>query len=330
VEAFVDRRNDEPRIYAPEPEEIDPSITMQDLTPDCWAPDFPDLPNLVLQDFHAEQDYLVEVWIEKSTQNDWLVPLCKQRGVNLVVGIGELSEVACRLLVERVRDYSKPARVLYISDFDPGGRSMPVAVARKVEAYRYKWDLDDLDITLRPIILTEDQCLDYDLPRIPIKETERRKDKFEERFGAGATELDAMEALFPGKMREVVNQEIDRYIDATLDNRVRAARLRIQYRLSQIEEEVVEKHSEEIEELQSEHADIASQYDDWEESAEETWEKISEEIALLKPEVSEDDIPVAEPDGDPDQPPLFDSKRDYLTQIDHYHAWQRRFGGGDE
>ena len=91
-----------------------------------------------------------------------------------------------------------------------------------------------------------------------------------------------------------------------------------------IEEEVVEKYSEEIEELQSEHAKIAGQFDDWEERAEETWEKIYDEIAPLKPEVSEDDIPVAEPDGDPAEPPLFDSKRDYFSQLDHYHHWQRR------
>jgi hypothetical protein len=200
---------------------------------------------------------------------------------------------------------------------------MPVAVARKIEAYCYKWDLG-ADITLRPVILTEDQCFEHRLPRTPIKESERRKTKFEERFGAGATELDAMEALFPGTMREVVNQEIDRYLDSTLDGRVATARLRIQDRLAQIENAVVENHSEEIEELRSDYAEIEELFEDWDRHAEETWNKIYDDMAPLAPEVSEDDLPVAEPGGDPDEPPLFDSKRDYFTQIDHYHQWQRR------
>ncbi len=323
VEAFVDRRNDEPRIFAPDAVEVDLSVEMENASPDIWAPDFPDLPSLNLSGFHAEQDYLVEVWIEKSTQNDWLAPLCQQRGVNLVVGVGELSEVACRLLVERAREIQKSTRVLYISDFDPSGRSMPVAVARKIEAYCYKWDLG-ADITLRPIILTEEQCFEHRLPRIPIKESDRRKPKFEKRFGAGATELDAMEALFPGKMREVVNQEIDRYLDPTLDNRVSTARLRFQDRLAQIEGVVIEGHSEAIEELKSDYAEIEELFEDWEQRAEETWNVIHDELAPLAPEVSEEDIPTAEPGGDPEEPPLFDSKRDYFTQIDHYHDWQRR------
>ncbi len=34
--------------------------------------------------------------------------------------------------------------------------------------------------------------------------------------------------------------------------------------------------------------------------------------------------PKARPANEPDGFVLFDSKRDYLTQIDHYHEWQRR------
>ena len=62
-------------------------------------------------------------------------------------------------------------------------------------------------------LLTEDQCRRYRLPRTPIKETERRKSRFEQRFGVGATELDALEALHPGEMRQIVDTEISRYID---------------------------------------------------------------------------------------------------------------------
>ena len=166
---LVDRRNDEPRIFTPPLLEGEPSISLDHTYAYVagYVEDFPDLPSLNAANFEAEQDYIVEVWIEKSTLNDWLVPLCQDRKVNLVVGVGELSEVACRLLVDRVQETGKPARILYISDFDPAGRSMPLAVARKIEFHTYK-AVPEAHITLQPIVLTEDQCLQYRLPRTPI------------------------------------------------------------------------------------------------------------------------------------------------------------------
>ena len=76
---------------------------------------------------------------------------------------------------------------------------MPKAVARKVEFTIAKFDLN-VDLQLIPLALTPDQCRTYNLPRTPIKDTERRKDKFEQTFGVGATELDALEALHPGRI----------------------------------------------------------------------------------------------------------------------------------
>jgi hypothetical protein len=58
---------------------------------------------------------------------------------------------------------------------------MPVAVARKIEFELYRRELLDLDIQVRPIVLTHEQCVEYQLPRIPLKETERRAEAFETR-----------------------------------------------------------------------------------------------------------------------------------------------------
>jgi hypothetical protein len=33
------------------------------------------------------------VWVEKSTQNDWLLPLARAERVTLVTGVGELSVI---------------------------------------------------------------------------------------------------------------------------------------------------------------------------------------------------------------------------------------------
>ena len=47
---------------------------------------------------------------------------------------------------------------------------MPVAVARKIEFFLRDNELDELDIQVRPIVLTKQQCEEYELPRTPIKD----------------------------------------------------------------------------------------------------------------------------------------------------------------
>ena len=249
-------------------------------------------------------------------------------GVNLVVGAGELSEVACRMLVERVEQTGKPARILYISDFDPGGLSMPVAVARKVEFHLRNRDID-ADITLRPIVLTEEQCVQYRLPRTPIKEEERRKGGFENRFGHGATELDALEALHSGIMRGIVNAEINRYLDTTLADRTRVAKARLQDHLSEIANEVHERHQAALFDLQGEYEHLASQAEDWEGRAGELWSEISDELESSRPDLKDFPKPEPRPANEPASV-LFDSSRDYLTQLDSYRDWQGRNSAEDQ
>ncbi len=325
LDALVDRRNDEPMIFTSSARASAPRVVIQDQEPDAvgYLSDTPDLPDYLIEGFEPEQDYLVEVWIEKSTQNDWLVPLCERRGVNLVVGIGELSEIRSRHLAQRVNDTEKRARIIYISDFDPAGRSMPVSVARKVEFYIHKFGLD-VDVTLNPLILTEEQCQHYKLPRTPIKEDEKRKDKFEEKFGAGATELDALEALHPGVMAKLLEAEIDRYLDPTLEERVSEVRWNLRHRLREIQAAVAEPHQDEIDELTSDYEEIVASLEAWERSAEDLWSTITEELEEAQPDLAEFEKPKARPANEPDGFVLFDSKRDYLTQLDRYHEWQRR------
>jgi len=108
---------------------------------------------------------------------------------------------------------------VYVSDFDPAGRSMPVAAARKIEHFVRRGMADGrglVDIALQPLILTPEQCVAYRLPRVPIKESERRAARFEHRFGEGATELDALEALHPGAIRDILQREIARFFDRAL------------------------------------------------------------------------------------------------------------------
>ncbi len=83
---------------------------------------------------HILQPYHVEVWCEKTTMDNILVPLCRNGGVNYISGAGYQSITAMiSLLHERVGRIRKPCRVLYISDYDDAGENMPRQMARQMQ-----------------------------------------------------------------------------------------------------------------------------------------------------------------------------------------------------
>jgi len=323
---FVDRKNPDPIIHAKFREwRTDPHISVEHLDgfDDSlyYLPDQPRLPVLSLEGFIAEQRYLVELWIEKTTAHDVLEPLARRYGLNLVAFSGEGSETACRTAIQRANQARRPLRILYLSDFDPGGRSMPVAVARKIEYWRYATDAN-LDATVDPIVLLPEQVEHYGLPRIPIKETERRAGKFEQAFGEGVVELDALEALHPGELHRIVEQAVLKYIDPDLKDREGAEAESIEADLREIEERVYDEFTEEIAEVGERYTAIQQSLKDLQNESTELWSRISARLEAEAPHVTADDIPKA-PEAD-QEAPLFDSKRDYLAQLEWYHRWQRR------
>ncbi len=282
--------------------------------------DFPELPALEFAGATYGSPVLVEIWAEKTTMNDVLVPLARRYGANLITGTGEMSETSTRLFLDRVRAAGTPARILYVSDFDPAGRSMPVAVARKIEFALFQSD-EALDVTLDPLVLTEDQCRQWNLPRTPIKDSERRGAKFEGRFGAGATELDALEALRPGELARIVAAGIERYIDPDHARRFNAALEEHRHRLTEISATVQDHHAEEIDALRADYDRLVRDFGEWRDRAEAVFDGIEEHLQHVVAPEFEPPTPAPRP---PAPAPLFDSGRSYLDQIEHYRQWQRR------
>lgn len=328
--ALADHRNDPPIIFAENGGTAAPRVDVYGIQSAGLGFDIPErevsAPFLSHSSLNVAQPYLMELWIEKSTQNDILVPLASRWGVNLVAGTGEPSEVLARQVVDRAVTDGRPMRLLYVSDFDPGGRSMPVALARKVEFWIRESDLD-LDIVIDPIVLTPEQCARYRLPRTPLKETERRAGRFEDRFGEGATELDALEALHPGELRRIVENELFRYIDPTLTGRVREAEWAFNKKVTAVREEVLARYD--ISDFKTRYADIVKQFREEVEAlndeTRELWPVIAKDLSDSAPRFEEGDMPKPRPASPPDAP-LFDSRRDYVNQIDHYRAWQGKGG----
>ena len=317
----IDRRSDEPVInLSTEDVELPAGIESAGGLHDYVPPNF-EVPHLNVDPPLVPQRYHIEIWNEKSTMNDILLPLCERYGINYVHGVGEMSLTRCVELVDRARASGRPVRIIYISDFDPGGVSMPVAVARKVE-WVVRKEGYDLDIQVRPIVLTPEQCIEYHLPPTPIKEGEKRAAAFMERFGVeGATELDALEALHPGELERILVEEIERYYDDTLDERIDDVVGEVQAELDDVNAEVKQQHAKAIKTLEIERKKVLTAISVFEKKAKPVLRKIEQDLEANAPDINNFDWPEAA-EGDEDDDPMFDSTRDYVEQIDRYKEHQ--------
>jgi|SRR5450755_1028792 len=340
---IIDRRNPPPTIYLTDEGESPPEIdtragyvaTMSGDDLSYYAPEL-SLPSMSVTEPMVAQPYHLEIWCEKSTMNDILMPLGSEYGNNIITGVGEMSTTACEALIDRADASDRPVRILYVSDFDPAGLSMPVAVARKIEFYARKSGLE-FDIQIRDVVLTHEQCIQYRLPRTPLKKTERRGGgKFEARFGEGATELDALEAIHPGVLREVLLTEIERYYDGDLADNIQEVVSEVEDDLDRIESEIVARHADDIEALAKEREALndegakeiervrqfmAPKEAAYVQRAQQVLTAIVAELQAEVPDVDDYDWPEAA-GGDEDPDPMYDSTRSFMDQIDRYREHQ--------
>jgi len=326
--AFNDRRTPEVMIYAKDERVGEPEVKVFGTIyrSQVQLPDFPSVPGYSIDNYQGVQPYHLEVWCEKSTMNDVLAPLCKAYGANLQTGAGEMSITATLALVRRLQQANKPARILYVSDFDPAGQSMPVAVSRKVEYFVRTLGLD-LDIRIFPVVLTLEQVQYYELPRTPIKESERRREGFEQRHGQGAVELDALEALYPGTLQEILAREMGVYYDTTLEERVNEQWQVLDDVLEAQRRAVLDAYGYDLGALRREYEAIRSDFEGrmsgYTERLRVLWQAIKNDLSQAIPDLSA--FPLPEPDlSDELGEGLYDSARDYLTQIEAYKQFQGR------
>ena len=326
MDSFDDRRNDEPISYVPEVGE-DPTIYVRDLllSFDTRLPTFPELPGYRISEYKTAQRYHTEIWCEKTSVNDVLLPLAQEFGAVLQTGAGEFSISLVRLLAKRLQASGKPARIFYISDYDPAGQSMPVAVARKLEFFIRSEHLD-IYARLFPLVLSREQVQRFALPRTPIKPTERRREAFEKRHGEGAVELDALEALVPGELERIVRAALSTYYDSDLDRRAAEQRAEMEQILAGLQERVLRRHAENIAEVRSEleqiRADLGPRMQAYASHLENVWHGISEDLnRALERDFGQYGLTqarIAEEFG----PGLYESQRDYLSQISAYKQFQ--------
>ncbi len=286
----------EPRLYVPDPAYLDASVLVRAPEVDGYQPTAVDEP------------YRVAVVAEKSTVDDVLSPLCARLGVDYISGTGYLSHTRIRQLV--LAD-PRPLRVVYISDHDKAGLTMPVQFARRMEllAWQDPDGVGAVDVALDPLVLTVEQIDHYGLPRSPDK---------------GATELDALKSLHPGELARIVRGAVAEWRDPDHQGRLWEARAEAVRLVNEAWEpywERVRLERQRVDELLAEAADAYA-----ERVREITAGEAMAELRRLVDQAADDLRAVELPErpepqvADPADGWLYRSDRDYLVQLDAYRG----------
>ena len=245
--------------------------------------------------------YHLEVWVEKASMNEILTPTVTQYGAVLQPLVGESSLERVTGAIQRIMAIGKPTRIFYISDFDPSGKQMPVSVSRKLEFYAR--DLD-LDIRLNPLALTDEQVSQFQLPGIPTKASDSRAASFVQQYGDRATELDALEALYPGELASILDAALSPYVDGDILEQVETINADLRQRFSGI----LDRRQDVIDEIVTQLNTLATELHDDDEAQ-----------ALM------DDVEYPYPDHEVDEDGdwwLLDTLREYDDQKEAYDIYK--------
>ena len=216
-EAITDERNDPPIIHgAAQPEEPWPyiGVGIHVEIPDASRIE----PRVGVAHFEARQPYHMVIFGEKSSLADVLLPIAIRHHADLYLPTGEISDTLLYKMAKDGADDGRPMRVFSVSDFDPAGHQMPISISRKLQALS-NLEFHDLDFEVRTVALKADQVRDLGLPSTPIKETEKRADRWREAYGSEQTEIDALATLQPKVLTRIVRDALRPFHDHSLGGR---------------------------------------------------------------------------------------------------------------
>lgn len=249
-----------------------------------------------------EKPYMIEIWSEKFEPA--IDDIAGRFGCNYQIFSGTASLTRTRQLFDRVKMTERPSVLIYLTDFDPGGENMPRSVSRSLEYMISAEGLDNLILVIH-LMITEAQIDEYDLPPTPIKSKsgngKLRKNyiKWNKEFG-GQVEITAMTALHPEEFERILVEAISRFI-------VRSGRpnSKIQEWSGEFDR-LMDDFSADFERIEE---DAASLVEDYSSLQKQLKSQLQELFTTYK---VEHDAKATAPDA------LYDSRRDYMGQIDRY------------
>jgi len=303
-ERIFDQRNAEPVIHrkAKVPPAARLSIGLDVEIPD--AEDIEPLP--IAKGFVGRQAFQFAIFGEKSSLADIVTPIAQHFEADLYLPQGEISDTQVYQIAKDANTDGRPLVVFTLSDCDPAGHQMPISIARKLQAFKDQF-FHGLEFEVVPVALTVEQVKAENLPSAPMKETEKRADRWRDAFEIEQTEIDALTT--PARrpvLERLIRQAFKPYIDSTLDRRVANAKTEWDAAAEEaIAEQIDAEHLDQIRE------EASAKLEELRESI----ERINEQLALAAGdhfELPEIEVPEPEVDLDPDRQALVSFEHDWV------------------
>jgi hypothetical protein len=203
------------------------------------------------QGFEPRQAYHFVIFGEKASLEDAVLPIARAKEADLYLPTGEISDTLIYQIAKEANDDGRPMVMFTLSDCDPSGWQMAVSIARKLQAFRDLF-FPKLEFEVVPVALNVEQVRELGLPSTPLKETEKRADRWREAFGVEQTEIDALATLRPDVLREILERAFDPYFDRTLAGRVSEAKTEWREQAEEALREQIDQEA--LEELRAEAA----------------------------------------------------------------------------
>jgi len=211
-----------------------------------------------------DQDYYVEVWVEKDALSGVLAPLTSEYHVPLMVNRGYSSQSAMHdaarrflthchgiftiqqafrkmdvstameireLDVDSLGDPPVKPLLLYLGDHDPSGEDM-------VRDIRDRLKMFGIDVEVRKLALTMEQVKKYNPPPNPSKLTDPRSAEYVAKHGAMSWEVDA---LPPNVLHRLIRNAIEGVLDVEKMDAIKGREEEDKKRLRKAVEKIVGK-----------------------------------------------------------------------------------------
>lgn len=301
---IVDQRNTPPtvRVFAPPVPRAYISVGL-----DVQIPDAEDIePYVGAHGFTGVQPYKLVLFGEKSSLEPVLGPMAEQYAADLYLPTGEVSDTLIFQMARNGAADGRPMVILYFADCDPAGWQMSISIARKLQAFRVLL-FPDLEFQVHRVALTPDQVREYGLPSTPLKDTEKRGDRWREAMGTEQTEIDALASLRPELLRNLAHEAIGPFYDASLSTRVWTAYSTWREEAQSIVDSAMDwnQRAQLVENAEAKLAELRAEIDAINAAA-----SVDADRFDLPPIV----VPAAELSGDSNRVPLIDSQWSFVEQ----------------
>jgi hypothetical protein len=157
-------------------------------------------------DTRADQDFYVEVWIEKEALLGVIEPVCRELNVTYLACRGYFSLSAMWEAARRfngAKEGGQKAIIIHLGDHDPSGLDMTEDIRNRLSGF-------GVQIHVKRIALNMNQVEQYNPPPNFAKISDTRSKEYIKEYGSESWELDALE---PKVIAGLIEDAVDEYTD---------------------------------------------------------------------------------------------------------------------